>query len=169
MVTLHNLHHTCIACGNESLRPTCLHADEYDPMITTPPGLYVVSAIVFSVIQGLASLVGVDVPTCGVSFLRALNVFPAALMPLIVAGILKMLHGWAYPQLFLHTLAIVTLPIYFFFVQLYYNEIYSTFFVLLTFYCGLRAVRLRDFDVKWVILSALVRSAPSPPSRSIVE
>lgn len=100
----------------------------WDPKLTTPPGLYLLSYPL--------SLIS----TCSPSLLRSLNAVGIALvLPTIVYQILLLLHpheqfSLAAQKAAAHTAVNIALfPLLFFFAGMYYTDVYSTIFVLASY------------------------------------
>ncbi len=130
----------------------------WDDKITTLPGLYIVAVGLHRAGLALHSLFPASMPesVCSPSFLRQVNHLFAALTVVIVALILRHLHGPAVAAshslwLWSRALFIALFPPLSFFYSLYYTDAGSSFTVLLTYYLSLRA-------------SAASRPSPSAPS-----
>ncbi|KAL7683734.1 putative alpha-2-glucosyltransferase Alg10 [Plasmopara halstedii] len=99
--------------------------DEWDPKITTFPGLYLVSTLYAKAIWTLQ--LG---DFCSVSVLRSLNVV-FALGNVVLCVLLRKLVSPLDPNVLLHALRIAAFPPLFFFSFLFYTDAGATFFVLL--------------------------------------
>jgi alpha-1,2-glucosyltransferase len=102
----------------------------YDPKLTTPAGLYLLSYPLsyFNI--------------CTTPYLRALNALAVALfLPITLYRLLQTLHGRS-PQLSSSqaqaAINISLFPVLYFFSTLFYTDIYSTLFVLLAYLACLR-------------------------------
>ncbi|KAL0262922.1 glucosyltransferase [Diplodia seriata] len=129
----------------------------WDPKITTPPGLYLLSYLVFRVTG-----------RCDIYVLRALNCSLALFIAQVSFSILARLYGLLKQKstaeltapsdrkktvLFtnaVHTaLNICLFPPLFFFFGLYYTDVPSTFFVLLSYFFALRTQQERGKFMKF--------------------
>uniref|UniRef100_A0A1B6IPA8 Dol-P-Glc:Glc(2)Man(9)GlcNAc(2)-PP-Dol alpha-1,2-glucosyltransferase n=1 Tax=Homalodisca liturata TaxID=320908 RepID=A0A1B6IPA8_9HEMI len=137
--------------------------DEWDPKITTLPGLYYISV---GVLMPLSALTGVDL--CCVYGLRAINMIVSAVNFYLIYNISKRLHpnvmdDWKH----LMTAAnLAMLPPLYFFTFLYYTDIVSTCLVLLCYLlhlqhrpwlaatAGFMAVITRQTNIIWVAFFA---------------
>ncbi|KAK7512180.1 glucosyltransferase [Phyllosticta citriasiana] len=176
---------------------------KWDPKITTPPGLYLLSYVVFKITG-----------RCDVFMLRALNCSLALFIAQISFSILTRLYGllktrnasptnFAYNKrdvaLFtsaIHTaINICLFPPLFFFLGLYYTDVPSTLFVLLSYHyalktqqkkygkktsaimtilIGVAALFFRQTNIFWVavfpaglaVVQALKKSAHPPPEEA---
>ncbi|KAJ1984818.1 glucosyltransferase [Dimargaris verticillata] len=141
------------------------HYWAWDPMLTTPPGLYIWSNLVFQLMhlatgQPIKSL-------CTVANLRYSN---AALVPLllgIVAAILRHhQQGKQQRRLYIEALAITAFPVLYFVSVLYYTDTGSTLLVLTGYYLALKrwhrlsglmcllSLTFRQTNVVWTVLIA---------------
>nr|POF16514.1 dol-p-glc:glc(2)man(9)glcnac(2)-pp-dol alpha-1,2-glucosyltransferase [Quercus suber] len=98
----------------------------WDPKITTPPGLYLLSSLA-------APLVG-----CDISMLRALSALCLCLLVYAVARTYPVRHARS-PFAQHNALNIALFPPLFFFTALYYTDVASTFSVLLFYLAFLRS------------------------------
>ena len=129
----------------------------WDPQITTPPGLYLLSA----------GLLG-PWAACSPAGLRALNAAALALLPALLARILRARGARGAARW--HAAANIALfPVLFFFSALYYTDVLSTASVLLshahflhqpsnhltTFLLGLLSLSLRQTNIFWVAVYPL--------------
>ncbi|KAI8330626.1 DIE2/ALG10 family-domain-containing protein [Chlamydoabsidia padenii] len=126
----------------------------WDPKLTTPPGLYLISIG----LQSLGNLFNVT-HLCSVQGLRATNLLFAFLLLLVISAISSRLHR---PWSGYHSLSLTWFPISFFYFYLYYTDTGSTLFVLLSylgvltdnyFMAGLMgaiAVTFRQTNIIWV-------------------
>ncbi|KAK8202896.1 putative glucosyltransferase [Phyllosticta capitalensis] len=137
---------------------------KWDPKITTPPGLYLLSYVVFR-------LTG----RCDIFILRALNCSLALFIAQICFSVLTRLYGllkkrdasptnFAYDRretaLFtsaIHTaINICLFPPLFFFLGLYYTDVPSTLFVLLSYHHALRTQQKKDSKISSAIVTVLI-------------
>ncbi|KJE91787.1 hypothetical protein CAOG_002872 [Capsaspora owczarzaki ATCC 30864] len=169
---------------------------EWDPMITTLPGLYLASYILLA---PWIAIVGADA-ACTVASLRAVNLFFALANGALIFLCLRLasqarhaLHSSASSHadptrrrfLAIQTLGISLFPLLFFFDFLYYTDGGSLCFVLLCYALALResslssalagacAVLLRQSNIVWVAFAAAVmlaqRVAVNVPRRAYSE
>ncbi|KAL1932843.1 hypothetical protein VTP01DRAFT_8521 [Rhizomucor pusillus] len=136
----------------------------WDPKLTTPPGLYVISDIV----SKAGRLAGMDL-CASPSHLRSVNlVFSICLYP-VLCRILTILHPPCNEtKRQLYALALVWFPVLNFFNYLYYTDAGSTLFVLLTYMlvkekcyrlAGLVAIvatTFRQTNIIWVCFFAAI-------------
>ncbi|PRP80027.1 hypothetical protein PROFUN_12314 [Planoprotostelium fungivorum] len=112
----------------------CSNNLEWDPKITTFPGLYVV-AVAYAKLLQLSPVAIMDGDTCSsIPLLRSLNIFFAAGNLILLYKILSKL----YPEenrslLSLKALTLIAFPIHFFYIFLFYTDCGSTFFLLLAY------------------------------------
>lgn len=118
------------------------HFDEWDPKITTPPGLYYL---------GWAYSRALKLP-CNVLVLRGLNFFGGALVLPFLCSALVPGSG----------VEIASFPLLAFFASLYYTDVWSTIFVLMSIVCakeglavmsaitGAASVLFRQTNIVWV-------------------
>ncbi|XP_003384944.1 PREDICTED: dol-P-Glc:Glc(2)Man(9)GlcNAc(2)-PP-Dol alpha-1,2-glucosyltransferase-like [Amphimedon queenslandica] len=99
----------------------------WDPMITTPPGLYLISLLT---IKPLSSLFAKDL--CITSLLRAQNVLFSLISFIVFHSLLSSIHSQLKPTLLMvmSSLTLSLFPPLFFFNFLYYTDVGSTLFVL---------------------------------------
>ncbi|KAI5836910.1 DIE2/ALG10 family-domain-containing protein [Morchella snyderi] len=114
----------------------------WDPKLTTPAGLYLLS-------YPLAL-----VTACTPAALRALNALGVALvLPLVTYRILRLVHPALPRAAAAHSAVNVALfPLLFFFAGLYYTDVYSTVFVLLSYMCWLQRRPWPSAAAAWVAL-----------------
>ena len=115
---------------------------EWDPKITTFPGLYI-----FGVIgAGLRELaVGFSPTPCDLSTLRAVNVVPALATPWLLHSLLAALHpSTKATDLAANAAVLSLLPTHFFFHFLYYTDSFATCSVLLLLLLSMRAHSKKD-------------------------
>ncbi|KAG2831655.1 hypothetical protein PC129_g5907 [Phytophthora cactorum] len=144
--------------------------DEWDPKITTFPGLYLVSTLYFKA----ASTLNVG-DFCSVAVLRSVNVL-FALGNVVLCVLLRRHVAPQDPNALLHALRIAVFPPLFFFTFLFYTDGGATFFVLLmallaekvdllqyppargsfmlSATCGAVAVLFRQTNIVWVVFVA---------------
>ncbi|KAK5138358.1 hypothetical protein LTR08_003419 [Meristemomyces frigidus] len=110
----------------------------WDPKITTPPGLYVLSYAVSQAAvlrDKLGFTLELPLPGCDIFALRCINAVGLLLLVAVLAHTYKARNAAAYsfnPMLFQHSaLNMVLFPPIFFFSALYYTDIWSTLFVVL--------------------------------------
>ncbi|WAR25924.1 AG10B-like protein [Mya arenaria] len=134
----------------------------WDPMITTLPGLYLMTA---GLLQPIASLLNISImEICTTYSLRGVNVLFCFGNFYLIYAILKKLHN---PFLLaMSTLALGWFPVLYFFTFLYYTDPGAIFMVLLMYlFClhdshkmaaifGVAAILFRQTNVIWVIYMA---------------
>uniref|UniRef100_A0A1B6LAR4 Dol-P-Glc:Glc(2)Man(9)GlcNAc(2)-PP-Dol alpha-1,2-glucosyltransferase n=1 Tax=Graphocephala atropunctata TaxID=36148 RepID=A0A1B6LAR4_9HEMI len=137
--------------------------DEWDPKITTLPGLYYISV---GVLMPLSALTGVDL--CSVCGLRAINLIVSSVNFYLIYNIVKRLHpsvteDW---KLLMTAANLAMLPPLYFFTFLYYTDTVSTCLVLLCYLlhlqrrpwlaatAGFMAVITRQTNIIWVAFFA---------------
>lgn len=157
--------------------------DEWDPKITTLPGLYFIS---FACLRTLAFALGHELDVvCTTFFLRMINVLFFMGNVLLLRQILVKLHcdknqGHSQPckgekpaedeslttKCSVTALVLAIFPVLYFFTFLYYTDSSSTFFVLLQYYlslCGNQfttalfgavSIAIRQTNVIWVVFTA---------------
>lgn len=137
---------------------------EWDPMITTLPGLYLASVGVIKPIVWLADLSG-DV-VCSTAMLRFINLFfncgNLYLLYLLICKLHQREKTRTTSRRILSALSLSTFPVLYFFNFLYYTDAGSTFFILFTYLMtlygchkvsallGLCAVLFRQTNIIWV-------------------
>ncbi|XP_014863214.1 PREDICTED: putative Dol-P-Glc:Glc(2)Man(9)GlcNAc(2)-PP-Dol alpha-1,2-glucosyltransferase [Poecilia mexicana] len=142
--------------------------NEWDPMITTLPGLYLVSVGIIKPMAWLAKLTGSV--ACSTAMLRFTNVlFNCGNFYLLYLLISKLHHRDKTRLMFrriLCTVSLSTFPVLYFFTFLYYTDAGSTFFILfaylMTLYgchkasalLGVCAVLFRQTNIVWVAFCA---------------
>ncbi|KAL0073705.1 glycosyltransferase family 59 protein [Phycomyces blakesleeanus] len=129
----------------------------WDPKLTTPPGLYIISRG-FSI---LSAAVGVD--GCTPSALRMTNIFFSLGLLFVIDSLIGCLHPTSPAIRSRYALALVWFPVLFFFNGLYYTDTGSTFFVLLSYLlvnkrhywaagtAGIVSVTFRQTNIIWVL------------------
>ena len=185
----------------QAQRYCAFNFSEWDPMITTLPGLYFTS---FLLLYPLSVALGVDlISLCSPFTLRLTNLLLWMVNVLLVYRILFKLnwevsktrcnefeddeHERPYgvqtvrgrevarakesamkEECFVTSLVVSAFPVLYFFTFLYYTDMASTMFVLLTYYCalsqqhyrssvaGLAAILCRQTNIIWVGFSAAV-------------
>ncbi|CAN4116967.1 unnamed protein product [Withania somnifera] len=142
----------------------------WDPMITTPPGLYIVSlAYVASLFPGLFA-VKVDVSfsdACSPSILRSTNGVLAVFCSILVYDILTHLRpSLSDRKVALRTVVLALYPLHWFFTFLYYTDIASLTAVLASYLMSLKkkyffsslvgalAVLIRQTNIIWILFIA---------------
>ncbi|KAJ8537799.1 hypothetical protein K7X08_014339 [Anisodus acutangulus] len=142
----------------------------WDPMITTPPGLYIVSlAHVASLFPGLFSMkVGASFSdACSSSILRSSNGVLAVFGSILVHGILTHLRpSLSDRKVTLRTIVLALYPLHWFFTFLYYTDVASLTAVLASYLMSLKkkyflsslvgalAVLIRQTNIIWVFFIA---------------
>ncbi|TPX48709.1 dolichyl-P-Glc:Glc2Man9GlcNAc2-PP-dolichol alpha-1,2-glucosyltransferase [Synchytrium endobioticum] len=136
---------------------------DYDPKLTTPPGLYITSLALiypFSRILPISQL-------CTVKVLRSINIIYGIGTHVVTYCIHQHLHPASRSRAW-DVLAVSLFPVSFFFNFLYYTDSGSTFFVLVAYWCllkrrysasalvGLLAFSFRQSNILWVALMAWV-------------
>ncbi|KAI8847729.1 alpha-2-glucosyltransferase Alg10, partial [Chytridium lagenaria] len=128
----------------------------YDPKLTTPPGLYVVS---YGVRKIISLVSGFDIG-CSVFTLRSINMVFGLGTCFVIQGIMNKVHGTQRHHAF-HALSIFLFPVSFFFHFLYYTDSGSTFFILwslllayrkktlLSGFASLVALTFRQTNIVW--------------------
>lgn len=100
------------------------HFSSYDPKLTTPPGLYIVSY----------ALHGLSLP-CNIAYLRYVNLFTGTiLLPKVCTLLYRHIHPSAGPRHVNAASLIASMPLFSFFSLLYYTDQLSTSLVLWSFY-----------------------------------
>ncbi|XP_029523087.1 LOW QUALITY PROTEIN: putative Dol-P-Glc:Glc(2)Man(9)GlcNAc(2)-PP-Dol alpha-1,2-glucosyltransferase [Oncorhynchus nerka] len=142
--------------------------NEWDPMITTPPGLYLASVGVIKPVVWLVDLTGKVV--CSTAMLRFINLlFNCGILYLLYLIICK-LHlkekTKTASRRVLSALSLSTFPVLYFFNFLYYTDAGSTFFILFTYLMTLYgchkasalisvfAIFFRQTNIIWVAFCA---------------
>lgn len=141
---------------------------EWDPMITTPPGLYIMSVALIQPVSQLLQVEREDI--CTTKILRMTNMFFAVVNFFVLDALLRRIHqnskisrgltpsGTAF--------SLSTFPVLFFFANLYYTDMGSTCFVLLAYLAsqysnhflaavfGSASLLFRQTNVVWVVFLA---------------
>eukprot|EP00954_Amorphochlora_amoebiformis_P012556 980488-Amorphochlora_amoeboformis.AAC.2 len=132
---------------------------EWNPKITTPPGLYLVATCIAQV---LSTLTGSKLSSgsifCSLSALRWYNCFLGFISALILIELISDLHPTTTKdkdskpitsriRLALHACCLLAYPPFFFFLSMFYTDVGSTAAVLLTYLLSRR---------KYVVASAVV-------------
>ncbi|XP_064794318.1 dol-P-Glc:Glc(2)Man(9)GlcNAc(2)-PP-Dol alpha-1,2-glucosyltransferase [Oncorhynchus masou masou] len=142
--------------------------NEWDPMITTLPGLYLASVGVIKPVVWLVDLTGKVV--CSTAMLRFINLlFNCGILYLLYLVICK-LHlkekTKTASRRVLSALSLSTFPVLYFFNFLYYTDAGSTFFILFTYLMtlhgchkasallGVFAIFFRQTNIIWVAFCA---------------
>ncbi|XP_047252131.1 dol-P-Glc:Glc(2)Man(9)GlcNAc(2)-PP-Dol alpha-1,2-glucosyltransferase isoform X2 [Capsicum annuum] len=142
----------------------------WDPMITTPPGLYIVSlAYVASLFPGLFSI-KVDASfseACSSSILRSTNGVLAVFCSILVYNILTHLRPSLNDRkVTLRTVVLALYPLHWFFTFLYYTDVASLTAVLASYLMSLKkkhffsslvgalAVLIRQTNIIWIFFIA---------------
>ncbi|XP_063237574.1 putative Dol-P-Glc:Glc(2)Man(9)GlcNAc(2)-PP-Dol alpha-1,2-glucosyltransferase [Bacillus rossius redtenbacheri] len=146
---------------------------EWDPKITTLPGLYLVSV---GALTPLTALMGCDM--CSLYFLRFVNVVGSIANFYVLYCIQTKLYPSRKELNLVSTLNLATFPVLYFFTFLYYTDVLSTLLVMLMYLLhlherrllsaatGLLAVVTRQTNIIWVgfvlletVAKVLTRSA----------
>lgn len=141
---------------------------EWDPMITTLPGLYLASVGVIKPIVWLADLSG-DV-VCSTAMLRFINLLfncgNLYLLYLLICKLHQREKNRTASRRILSALSLSTFPVLYFFNFLYYTDAGSTFFILFTYLMtlygchrasallGVCAILFRQTNIIWVAFCA---------------
>ncbi|XP_076008264.1 dol-P-Glc:Glc(2)Man(9)GlcNAc(2)-PP-Dol alpha-1,2-glucosyltransferase [Genypterus blacodes] len=141
---------------------------EWDPMITTLPGLYLVSVGVIKPVVWLADLKGAVV--CSTAMLRFINLLfncgNLYLLYLLISKLHLREKTRSASRRVLMAFSLSTFPVLYFFNFLYYTDAGSTFFVLFTYLMalygchkasallGIGAVLFRQTNIIWVVFCA---------------
>ncbi|KAI7872910.1 alpha-2-glucosyltransferase Alg10 [Spinellus fusiger] len=132
------------------------HYATWDPKLTTPPGLYVISHSLSFVWEGLGY------HGCTLSALRSINAVFSIGLFLVLYRLLAHTHPLPTVTRSLYALALTWFPILFFFNGLYYTDNGSTFFVFLCYllikerwywcagWAGSISVTFRQTNIIWV-------------------
>lgn len=142
----------------------------WDPMITTPPGLYYLSLLqISSLFPGMfyAKSVSSFSELCSTATLRSINGFLAVISGLLVYEIITELRPTlSGRKATLHALVISLYPLHWFFAFLYYTDVASLAIVLAMYLACLRrrlqlsallgalAIFIRQTNVVWMVLVA---------------
>lgn len=136
---------------------------EWDPKITTPPGLYLISV---GILVPLSKLCGISL--CGLLSFRLINLLFTAGNFYVLYEILKRTHekGASHHAVLLSALNLTGFPLLYFFTFLYYTDCGSVFFSLLMYLHHIRqehwlaaayggiAVLFRQTNIIWVFMVA---------------
>lgn len=107
---------------------------EWDPKITTPPGLYLTTVFLLIPLSGLT---GVELNK--IQSFRLINLFFCIGIFYLLFKILRKYHeGYEMRIYFLAALNLAMFPVSYFFTFLYYTDPGSTFFILLMYYLHLK-------------------------------
>lgn len=144
---------------------------EWDPKITTLPGLYLISV---GVLHPLSR--GLERWVCETAHLRMINVGLASLTLIILHRITEQIHGGKHyydpNKALLSSLNMCLFPLFYFFSFLYYTDVGSTFLVIFMYslhlngndwwasFIGLLAVSFRQTNIIWVAFVACQRLGP---------
>lgn len=147
----------------------------HDPKITTPPGLYFVSILLIQSISYCARLVHsflpfifINVDLCSLSGLRFLNSVFLYLIFKVINSILNITLKKSSKSytIVIQSLTLVSIPFIFFFSFLYYTDLGSLYFVLLSYYYslnnhhyisslfGLISITFRQTNIVWIAFIA---------------
>ncbi|XP_062928556.1 dol-P-Glc:Glc(2)Man(9)GlcNAc(2)-PP-Dol alpha-1,2-glucosyltransferase isoform X1 [Mobula hypostoma] len=141
---------------------------EWDPMITTLPGLYLVSTGIIKPVSWLLSWTGTVV--CSTGMLRFINLLfntgNLYLLYLLLCRIHQKDKATSAFQRIASALALASFPLLYFFSFLYYTDAGSTFFILFTYLMclygshkvaaclGFCAFMFRQTNIIWIIFCA---------------
>lgn len=140
---------------------------EWDPKITTPPGLYLISV---GILVPLSKIFGADF--CNLLSFRLINLLFTTGNFYVLSEIFKRTHkkGLSHHAILLSALNLTTFPLLYFFTFLYYTDCGSVFFTLLMYlhhikrdhwvaaaYGGI-AVLFRQTNIIWVFMVAAQES-----------
>ncbi|TSK13165.1 Dol-P-Glc:Glc(2)Man(9)GlcNAc(2)-PP-Dol alpha-1,2-glucosyltransferase [Bagarius yarrelli] len=141
---------------------------EWDPMITTPPGLYLLSVGVIKPVMWLVGWTGPAV--CSTAILRFMNVLfncgNLYILYLLICHIHPKEKSRAYGRRVLSALTLSSFPVLYFFTFLYYTDAGSTFFTLFSYLMclyrchqasallGICAILFRQTNIIWVAFCA---------------
>ncbi|KAI8081843.1 alpha-2-glucosyltransferase Alg10 [Gilbertella persicaria] len=131
----------------------------WDPKLTTPPGLYLMS--------NLIALVGqvFQLDLCTINTLRFTNILFSIGLYVVLVQLVKSGHDW---HARLYALALAWFPVGFFYNAVYYTDTGSTFFVLLCYLAvkkryyhaaglvGIVSMSFRQTNVIWLCLCMMV-------------
>ncbi|CAA7406325.1 unnamed protein product [Spirodela intermedia] len=142
----------------------------WDPMITTPPGLYCLSlAYIGALFPGISFMKpsGTFSEVCSTSFLRATNGVLAVICSIIIYDILIHLRpNVGDRRVTIYAICVALYPVHWFFSFLYYTDVASTTAVLAMFLASLKghhwissllgaiAVFIRQTNVIWILFIA---------------
>ncbi|CAO3588262.1 unnamed protein product [Absidia cylindrospora] len=131
----------------------------WDPKLTTPPGLYVISLG----LKAIGELFNIE-SICSIEGLRATNLLFAFLLYFVLAALSSQLHpNKSLRQHSYHAFLLTWFPVSFFYYFLYYTDTGSTLFVLLSYLgvkterylvaglMGALAVTFRQTNIVWVL------------------
>ncbi|XP_066283138.1 dol-P-Glc:Glc(2)Man(9)GlcNAc(2)-PP-Dol alpha-1,2-glucosyltransferase-like [Branchiostoma lanceolatum] len=139
---------------------------EWDPMITTLPGLYLASV---GLLKPAVLVAGVEVGVaCSTLLLRATNILFAVGNVYLLWALLRKIHGENSDPLLqcLNAVTLASLPVLYFFSFLYYTDPGATFFTLFMYLLcchdnhvlaaamGFMAVMFRQTNVVWLVFCA---------------
>ncbi|KAJ1864207.1 glucosyltransferase [Coemansia sp. RSA 2703] len=144
---------------------------DWDPKLTTPPGLYLVSTAMHAALTALQNLWGID-SSCTVAFLRTTNWLASLCIFWLAADIRR--HVTRRQPTVGEILGLALYPVAFFFHHVYYTDTLSLTLVLACYAmrlrgcpwmaaaCGFASLWLRQTNVIWVAfvgLTALLQKA----------
>ncbi|OBZ89060.1 Dol-P-Glc:Glc(2)Man(9)GlcNAc(2)-PP-Dol alpha-1,2-glucosyltransferase [Choanephora cucurbitarum] len=131
---------------------------DWDPKLTTPPGLYVIS----NIIAYLGQILHLDL--CTVTALRFTNLLFSVGLYYVLVQLVSLKTNKNDKQTQLYALALAWFPVHFFYNFVYYTDPGSTFFVLLSYLLvkkrcyrlagimGLVSLTFRQTNVIWLCL-----------------
>ncbi|XP_071816104.1 dol-P-Glc:Glc(2)Man(9)GlcNAc(2)-PP-Dol alpha-1,2-glucosyltransferase-like [Apostichopus japonicus] len=141
---------------------------EWDPMITTPPGLYVMSVALIQPVSQLLQVEREDI--CTTHVLRMTNIFFAVMNFFVLDALYRRIHrdnrvsDGMLPSATAFNISIF--PVLYFFSNLYYTDMGSTSFVLLAYLSsqysnhflaaifGILSLLFRQTNIVWVVFLA---------------
>lgn len=117
--------------GPQAQAYCALNFGHWDNKITTPPGLYIISAAL--------NWASVGLWPCNVFGLRAVNTLLGSFFPLVLRDIYGCIHPTnSQTRNLQHGFSVAALPVLWFFNFLYYTDVASTLFILLSYRACLR-------------------------------
>ncbi|XP_795309.3 putative Dol-P-Glc:Glc(2)Man(9)GlcNAc(2)-PP-Dol alpha-1,2-glucosyltransferase [Strongylocentrotus purpuratus] len=141
---------------------------EWDPKITTLPGLYLASVGLLKPVAALLESSLTEI--CTVTVLRSLNVLFAVGCLFVIYHVLRVIHQpknrTDEVKIILTAVVLASFPLLYFFVFLYYTDVGSTFFILLAYFFCIRGNHLmasvlavdafffRQTNIVWVVFMA---------------
>ncbi|KAI8611147.1 alpha-2-glucosyltransferase Alg10 [Chytriomyces sp. MP71] len=133
----------------------------YDPKLTTPPGLYVISL-------GFVAPITALIDPCSTNSLRAVNIAFYIVNVLVVTSLLKRFWGGLPMRNMIEAIIISSFPVLYFFNFLYYTDAGSTCFTLVAFWLSMKdhhvfsawfslvAMTFRQTNVIWMMFGAAI-------------
>ncbi|XP_071960635.1 dol-P-Glc:Glc(2)Man(9)GlcNAc(2)-PP-Dol alpha-1,2-glucosyltransferase-like [Antedon mediterranea] len=142
--------------------------DKWDPMITTLPGLYIVSVTLLRPLSYLTKMDVADI--CDISLLRATNILFTVGNLWFLYRLQKRINKYerniSNSRYIMTAVNLASLPLLYFFTFLYYTDVGSTFFILLMYLryleerhvssaiFGACAIMFRQTNIVWVVFIA---------------